>query len=178
MANCPNFNTGGVELSNNVKIWVKFKLLHLWHMDFRMFFLWGLHTILLEIDFKQNKTSWKTLITFGDKKSWLPNRPPRWTFRPPGQFIRGHGRPGDLLFYTLTTALYMELALILHGSRSYDKDFGAKLPHSKQLWRWIIPLGQEVNYYDVWFHGGNHAHASIWQHEAFIGCSLSHCHEE
>ena len=41
-------------------------------MDFRMFFFWGLHTILLEIDFKQNKTSWKTLITLVTKNLGRP----------------------------------------------------------------------------------------------------------
>ena len=54
------------------------------------FFLWGLHTILLEIEFKQNETSWKTLITFGDKKSWSPNGPPRWTSRSPRWFVGRH----------------------------------------------------------------------------------------
>ena len=37
-------------------------------MDFRMLFFCGLHIIVLEINFKQNKAPWKTLISFGDKK--------------------------------------------------------------------------------------------------------------
>ena len=78
-----------------LKIRVNFKLLHRWHMDFSMFFLWGLHTILLEIDFKQNKTSWKTLITFGDKKSWSPNGLPRWSSRSPRRFKGCLGWLGD-----------------------------------------------------------------------------------
>ena len=89
-------------LGGPFKIWVNFKLLYRWHMDFRMFFFWGLHTILLEIDFKQNKTSWKTLITFGEKKSWSANGPPRWTSRSPGRFIGRLGKTDDLLFYTLS----------------------------------------------------------------------------
>ena len=36
----------------------------------------GFDCILLEIDLKQNKTSWKIFITFGDKKSSSPNGPP------------------------------------------------------------------------------------------------------
>ena len=41
---------------------VNFKLLHHWHMDFRMFLFCGLHTIALEIDFKSMiKASWKSL---------------------------------------------------------------------------------------------------------------------
>ena len=68
-------------------------------MDFRMFFFCGLHTIVLEIDFKQNKASWKTLISFGDKKN----------LGHPTDHLGGPlGRPddlkvasGDLLFYTL-----------------------------------------------------------------------------
>ena len=58
-----------------------------------MLFLGGLHTILLDIDFKQNKTSRKTLITFGDKKSWSPNGLPRRTSRSPRRFIGRLGRP-------------------------------------------------------------------------------------
>ena len=88
-------------LGGPFKIRVNFKSLHCWHMDFRMFFFCGLHTIVLEIDFKQNKASWKTLISFGDKKIWSPNGPPRRTSRSPRRFIGRLGRPGDLLFYTL-----------------------------------------------------------------------------
>ena len=54
-------------LGGPLKIQVNSKLLHHCHRDFRVFLLRGLHTILLEIDFIQNKTSWKTLITFGEK---------------------------------------------------------------------------------------------------------------
>ena len=80
-------------LGGPLKMRVNFKLLHHWHMDFRMFFLWWLRTILLEIDFKQNQTTWKTLITYGDKKSWSPNGPSRWTSRSPRRFIGRLGRP-------------------------------------------------------------------------------------
>ena len=53
-------------LGGPLKIRVNFKSLHRWHMDFRVFFLWGLHTILLEIDFKQIKHHgklWLPLVT-------------------------------------------------------------------------------------------------------------------
>ena len=39
-----------------LKIQVNFKLLHRWHMDFRMFFFCRSHTIVLKIDFKRNKS--------------------------------------------------------------------------------------------------------------------------
>ena len=39
------------------------------------------------------KASWKTLISFGDKKSWLPNGPPRWISRSCGRFMGRLGRP-------------------------------------------------------------------------------------
>ena len=58
------------------KIRVNYKLLHRWHMDFRMFFLWGLHTILMEIDFKQNKTSWKNFHYLWCKKILVAQRAP------------------------------------------------------------------------------------------------------
>ena len=88
-------------LGGTLKIRVNLKLLHRWHMDFRMFFFCGLHTIY----WVGNKiqASWKTLISFGDKKSWLPNGPPRWISRSPGLFIGHLRRPGDLLFSTLAT---------------------------------------------------------------------------
>ena len=53
-------------LGGPLKIRVNFKSLHRWHMDFRVFFLWGLHTILLEINFKQIKHHgklWLPLVT-------------------------------------------------------------------------------------------------------------------
>ena len=35
------------------------------------------------------------MISFGDKKSWLSNGPPRWISRSPGRFIGRLRRPGD-----------------------------------------------------------------------------------
>ena len=72
-------------------------------MDFRMFFIYGSHTIVLEIDFKQNKSIMENFdISYGDKKSWSPNGPPRRTSRSPGRFIGRLGWPDishtDLLF--------------------------------------------------------------------------------
>ena len=64
-------------------------------MDFRLFFLCGLHTIVLEIDFQQNKhimEKFDPLVTkqFGRPTDHL------------GGLLGRLGRPGDLLFYTLS----------------------------------------------------------------------------
>ena len=71
-------------------------------MDFRMFFFCGLHIIVLEIDFKQNKSIMENFDIFGDKKSWSPNGPPRWTSKSPGRFIGRLRRP-----VTLHTVIYV-----------------------------------------------------------------------
>ena len=57
---------------------------------FQDVFFCGLHSVVLEIDFKQNKS---IMENFGDKKSWSPNGPPWWTSRSPGWFIGRLGRP-------------------------------------------------------------------------------------
>ena len=101
---------GGPVNIGPLKIRVNFKLLYRWHTDFRIFFLWGLHTVLLQIDFKQNKTSWKTLVTFRDKKSWSPNRPPRWTSRSP--------RVGTIYSSAQAVILYTER----HNSRALEME--------------------------------------------------------
>ena len=62
-------------------------------MDFTMFFFCGLHTIVLEIDYKKIKASWETLIFFGDKNFWSPNGPAIQAFRSPGRFLGRLGRP-------------------------------------------------------------------------------------
>ena len=82
-----------------LKIRVNFKLLHRWHMDIRMSFFCGLHTIMLEIDFKQNESIMENLYILW----WQKN------LGCPTDHLGGLlGRPndlwvtsGDLLFYTL-----------------------------------------------------------------------------
>ena len=64
-------------------------------MYFRMFFFCWLHTIVLEIDFKQNKSINENL----DMLWWQKN--PRRISRSPRRFIGRLRRLGDLLFYTL-----------------------------------------------------------------------------
>ena len=70
-------------------------------MDFRMFFFCGLHTIVLEIDFKQNKSIMENFDILWWQKIMLAQRTTQVNLRSPGRFIGRLGRLGDLLFYTL-----------------------------------------------------------------------------
>ena len=88
-------------LGGPLKIQVNFKLSHHWYMDVRMVFFCGLHTIVLEIDFKQNESIKENFNILWWKKSWSPNGPLRWISRSSGRFISHLGWPGHLLFYTL-----------------------------------------------------------------------------
>ena len=61
-----------------LKIRVNFKLLHRWHMDICMSFFCGLHTIMLEIDFKQNESImenfyilWRQKILVAQRTTWV-----------------------------------------------------------------------------------------------------------
>ena len=80
-----------------------------------MFFLCGLHNIVLEIDFKQNKSIMENFDILWWQKILVPNGPPRRTSRSPGRFIGRLGRLGDLLFYTLDYSLQS----ILHQTGLY-----------------------------------------------------------
>ena len=85
-------------LGGPLKIRVNPKLLHRWHMDFKMFSFVDYTLLCWKLILNKIKASWKTL---GTKKSWSHNGPPWRTSRSPGWFIGRLGRPGDLLFYTL-----------------------------------------------------------------------------